>query len=181
MTASADPQRNVELKARLASLERARAVAADLATDRLPDQHQVDTYFACRHGRLKLREIAGARTELIWYDRPDQTEPKPCRYLRLAVPDAAALKQALSAALGVRTVVDKDREIYLHHNVRIHLDRVRGLGTFLEFEAVLQPGDEVARGRQQVDWLREQFGISPGDLLTGSYADLADGRGEEMT
>ena len=35
-------RQNIELKARLASLDDARAVAQPLATERLEDQHQVD-------------------------------------------------------------------------------------------------------------------------------------------
>jgi adenylate cyclase, class 2 len=166
-------RRNVELKARLGSLDQARSIAAQVATERLEDQHQVDTYFDCRQGRLKLREINGRRSELIWYDRPDQAEPKPCRYYRIPLPDPALVKQALEAALGIRAIVEKHREIYLAQNVRIHLDRVAGLGTFLEFEAVLDPETSVEQGRQQVEHLRQTFGIPPSDLLTGSYADEA--------
>ena len=55
----------------------------------------------------------------------------------MPIAEPALLKAALTAALGVRRVVDKRREIFLADNVRIHLDDVAGLGTFLEFEAVL--------------------------------------------
>ena len=44
--------RNIELKARVADLEAARAVAARIATERPVAQQQVDTYFHCRQGRL---------------------------------------------------------------------------------------------------------------------------------
>ncbi len=166
------PLCNVELKARIDAGDRVRAVAVQLATARLADQHQIDTYFVCLHGRLKLREIDAQRAELIWYERPDQTAPKPCRYCLIPVDDPAAMKHALQAALGVHVVVEKHREIYLFHNVRIHLDQVTGLGQFLEFEAVL--GAEVTedKGRRQVEQLQAHFGIATADLLTGSYADL---------
>jgi predicted adenylyl cyclase CyaB len=168
------PSSNVELKARLASLETAREIAGRLATGRLETEHQVDTYFRCQKGRLKLREISGRRAELIWYSRPDQQTPKTCDYVIVPVEDAASVKRALTATLGVRAVVDKHREIYLYHNVRIHLDRIAALGSFLEFEAVLGPDVDVQRGRDQLGWLRQQFGIRDDDLLTGSYADLGD-------
>ena len=70
--------------------------------------------------------------------------------------------------------MEKHREIYLYHNVRIHLDRVVNLGEFLEFEAVLGPDVSQDEGNAQVEYLREQFDIASTDLLTGSYADLAD-------
>ena len=73
---SATPSCNIELKACLVSLDAARQIASSLADTRLPDQHQIDTYFYCRDGRLKLREIVGQRAELIAYRRPNESGPK---------------------------------------------------------------------------------------------------------
>jgi predicted adenylyl cyclase CyaB len=166
------PRSNIELKACLRSLAEARTTAERLATERLASQHQIDTYFSCRVGRLKLREIIGQRSELIWYERPDLLDAKASRYCLVPVEEAAAIRHALAGALGVRCVVDKHREIYLHHNVRIHLDRVKDLGEFLEFEAVLGPDITEELGYRQVAFLRGEFRIADADLLTGSYADL---------
>ena len=168
----AAPKRNIELKAWLASLEAAAAVAQRLATNHLGVQRQTDTYFHCRHGRLKLREIDGQAAQLIWYQRPDQSGPKASDYRLTAVAEPEALKQTLAAACGVLVVVGKRREIYLYENVRIHLDEVAGLGTFLEFEAVLSDGQDDAAGHCQLAWLSEQFGLGKADLLGGSYSDL---------
>jgi len=163
---------NVELKARLADLDTARRTAASIATHHVGTQHQIDTYFHCPHGRLKLRQINGLSAELISYSRPNQEGPKTSDYLLVPVTNPESLKAALTAALGVRVVVDKQREIYLVDNVRIHLDEVRGLGQFLEFEAVLGPGIDEAAGRAQLDQLAATFAIHPADRSAGSYADL---------
>jgi predicted adenylyl cyclase CyaB len=168
-----EPRRNIELKARLASLTAARGVAQRLATGRLADQRQVDTYFVCRRGRLKLREVVGQQAQLIWYERPDEDGPKLCQYRLIPIDQPAALKEALSAALGVRVMVDKYREIYLYHNVRIHLDRVAGLGTYLEFEAVLDSTADAETSQAHLAYLRQQFSIADQDLIEGSYADLS--------
>ena len=168
------PKANIELKAHLADLDRPRQIAQRLATEPLEIQHQIDTYFHCRNGRLKLREIIGQRAELIWYERPDLKQAKSSRYGIVPVEDAEALKQALSTSLGVRTVVEKHREIYLHNNVRIHLDRVVDLGTFIEFEAVLGNNIDEETGHGQVEYLRGQFAIRDEDLLTGSYAEMRE-------
>lgn len=166
--------RNIELKARLEDLDAARKVAETIATERLGTQRQVDTYFHCKHGRLKLREINAQKAELVWYARGDQPGPKASDYQLVRVPDPAKLKAALTAALGIRGVVEKRREIFLHDNVRIHLDDVTGLGRFLEFEAVLGPGIDDAAGRAQLDRLIERFAIAEADLLPGSYGDTLD-------
>jgi adenylate cyclase, class 2 len=163
---------NIELKARLKDLERARQIAAEVATEQLPAEHQIDTYFCCNHGRLKLREINARTAHLISYERPDLQGPKASLYRLVPVSDPTALKAALASALGVWTIVEKRREIWLRHNVRIHVDEVTGLGGFIEFEAVLKDGVDSAAGHAQVEELTHRFGIHSDDLLSGSYADM---------
>lgn len=164
--------RNIEIKARLADIEAAGKTAEEIATKRLGTQHQIDTYFDARHGRLKLRQIDGLSAQLVWYSRPDTEEPVASDYELVPVSNPETLKAALGAALGVRVVVEKYRHIFLWHNVRIHLDRVTSLGEFLEFEAVLGPGDDEPTAHDQVEQLLQRFGIGPGDLLSVSYADM---------
>jgi predicted adenylyl cyclase CyaB len=166
--------RNIELKARLSDLDAARRVAESVATRRLGGQRQVDIYFHCRDGRLKLREIDGLSAQLVWYDRPDQQGPKASDYVLVPVANPQTLKAALAAALGIRVVVRKRREIFLVDNVRIHLDEVDGLGPFLEFESVLSAEIDDARGRDQLDALAATFSIDKADLQSGSYADLIE-------
>jgi adenylate cyclase class 2 len=165
---------NIELKARLSSLAAARETAVRIATQRLGHQRQTDTYFHSAKGRLKLRETSDLQAQLVWYERPDDAEPKASHYYLVPVVDPGGLKQALTAAVGVRTIVVKNREIFLYHNVRIHLDEVAGLGTFLEFEAVLAAGEPEERGQEQLRFLKQEFGIMPQDLLARSYSDLLD-------
>jgi adenylate cyclase, class 2 len=164
--------RNIELKARLRDPEAARQTAAALATKRLGVQHQIDTYFHCLHGRLKLRQIDGLSAQLISYARDDQEGPKPSDYRLVPLSNPQTLKAALTAALGVRTVVEKRREVFLVDNVRIHLDEVVGLGHFLEFEAVLGPQIDDAAGHAQLHELMGQFHIDAADLLSGSYGEM---------
>ena len=164
--------RNIELKARLADYAAAQQVAAAIATKRLGTQHQIDTYFHCHHGRLKLRQIDGLRAELVWYARADEEGPKPSDYQLVPLQNPETLKAALAAALGIRAVVEKRREIFLYHSVRIHLDDVVGLGRFLEFEAVLGPETDETAGRALLDSLMRHFAISPADLLANSYGEM---------
>ena len=109
---------------------------------------------------------------MIQYLRPDQSGPKTCDYERIEIAQADTLKRALTAALGLWVVVEKHRVVYLWHNVRIHLDRVAGLGDFLEFEAVLRDDQPQAEGEAQVQALLQKFEIAPGDLIENSYSDL---------
>ncbi len=166
---------NLEIKARLRDLAAARTVAARLASAPPELQQQTDTYFQAPHGRLKLREINGSAAQLIWYARPDETAAKVSRYHLIEVANPAALRAVLDAALGVRCRVEKRREVYFYHQVRIHLDEVARLGSFLEFEAVLGTKLNEADAACQLAYLSEQFAIRQCDLVAESYVDLLAG------
>ena len=163
----------IEFKARCADLARARDVlTAEHASG--PDvDRQIDTYFRVPHGRLKLRE-GTVEHALIHYHRPDTADPK--RSDVTLVPtgsDASALKMALTAALGVLVVVDKTREIYFVDNVKVHLDRVVGLGTFVEVEAIADDTHQTEEVlRAQCERMLAALGVREADLIAVSYSDL---------
>ena len=169
----APARRNIELKAVCRDLAAARSAVMNLLPPVNDDgpRRQVDTYFFVPHGRLKLRETDRS-AELIWYDRTDEARSRRSDYRLTPVSHPAELKASLSVALGVRGVVDKSRHVLLWHNVRIHLDEVAGLGSCVEFEAVIGPGDDEARGHARLAELCSKMAIHPGDYLKASYSDL---------
>ncbi len=164
---------NVEIKARDPDPEAtaARCLALGAADEDVLEQR--DTYFAGRHGRLKLREEDGSAAELIAYRRPDATEPEESAFIRAGTADAEMLREALDSALGTTVVVVKRRRLFLWENVRIHLDDVEGLGTFIELEALVGSGlndrEEAAR---KVARLRSELEISDDALVAAGYSDL---------
>jgi homotetrameric cytidine deaminase len=168
----AAPRRNVELKARdpdpARSLERARALGAD---DR-GELRQRDTYFAAARGRLKLREQEPGDAELIAYERADAAQARESRYRVAPVGDPGALREALDAALGTTVVVDKRRHLLLYDGVRIHLDRVEGLGDFVELEGVADAASDLTREGDLVDRLRAALEIDDAAVEATGYADL---------
>jgi predicted adenylyl cyclase CyaB len=84
------------------------------------------------------------------------------------------LRELLSDALGVRGVINKIREVYLAGRTRIHLDRVEGLGEFIELEVVLEEHENVAAGMAEANSLMEALGIAESDLIASAYADLLE-------
>ena len=169
--AVSEARRNVELKALdpdpARSLERALALGAE---DR-GEIVQRDTYFQVAHGRLKLREEEPGDAHLIAYARPDAAEERVSSYRVVPVADPAAMRAALGETNGIDVVVEKRRRLLLWESVRIHLDEVEGLGSFLELEAVAGPDSDLSRERAQVAELRELLGIGDDALREGSYAD----------
>lgn len=163
---------NVEIKARCANPGRIRDyLLANQAEFRGKDE-QTDTYFLARQGRLKLRE-GNIENNLIYYEREDQAGPKSSRFTLVPVPDAAGLKEALSKSMGIKVVVQKQREIYYIRNVKFHIDQVPGLGSFVEIEAGNKLADlSQAELQEQCDFYLEAFDIDETDLVTVSYSDM---------
>ncbi|MDE2565697.1 MAG: class IV adenylate cyclase [Burkholderiales bacterium] len=164
--------RNIEIKARIASVEallpRARALA-----DGEPELiEQDDTFFRVPQGRLKLREFGDGRAELIQYQRADEDKARASDYLVVPVPEAAALRQALARACGEHGRVRKRRWLLRAGPTRIHLDRVEGLGDFIELEVVLRPGQTDAEGQAVARELLAALGLAQAPLEAGAYRDL---------
>ena len=86
------------------------------------------------------------------------------------------LKAVLSAALGVRGVVRKQRTLYQVGETRIHLDEVENLGSFLELEVMLSPGQSEEQGVNIAADLMARLGIEESDLVNVAYIDLLEGQ-----
>ena len=83
------------------------------------------------------------------------------------------LKEALTAALGIKTVVKKRRRIYFIGNVKFHFDDVDSLGSFVEVEAIDLNGDtSIETLREQCNRYAKLFGIADEDYLAESYSDM---------
>lgn len=168
--------RNVEVKARIDSVEALLPRARSLADG--PEQRieQDDTFFACTHGRLKLRDFGDGRGELIHYQRADVEGPKLSDYVRAPTADPAALREALARAHGVIGRVRKSRLLLMADATRIHLDRVEHLGDFMELEVVLRDGQSVAEGEAIAEALMAQLGVRDDQRLAVAYLDLLAAR-----
>jgi homotetrameric cytidine deaminase len=162
------PRRNVELKAVDPDPARTLTLALGLGASDEGVLVQRDTYFRVASGRLKLREEEPGGAHLIAYSRPDDPAVRVSSYRVL--PAADGTLEALTETLGVDVVVEKRRHLLLWETVRIHLDEVEGLGTFIELEAVADPSSDLHRERAQVDHLIAELYIGP--PLEGSYSDL---------
>lgn len=136
-------ERNIEIKAKIENLVDLEKKVACLATEGPIEIAQDDTFFRCETGRLKLRAFSDTTGELIFYQRGNQQGPKESFYVVTPRADPASLRRALSLAYGEVGRVIKSRTLYLVGRTRVHLDRVQGLGDFMELEVVLQDHETV--------------------------------------
>ena len=164
--------RNIEIKARIDAIEALLPHARTLADGDAEQIEQDDTFFHVAQGRLKLREFADGSAELIHYHRSDGSEARPSDYVRLPVPDAAALRQALARGCGVLGRVRKRRLLLRLGQTRLHLDRVEGLGDFIELEVVLRDGQSDDQGRAIAEGWMQRLGLQQARRLGGAYMDM---------
>ncbi|MGE4537280.1 MAG: class IV adenylate cyclase [Desulfovibrio sp.] len=169
--------RNVEIKAKIDSIDAMRPLAAKLADAGPQEILQDDTFFACQRGRLKLRAFPDGTGELIFYQRPDSHGPKTSDYTISPTRSPETLRQALTAAYGQVGRVRKKRTLFLIGRTRLHLDLVEGLGDFLELEVVLDPTESAATGEATAKALLAQLGISQEQLVARAYVDLLEAAG----
>ena len=164
--------RNIEIKARIDSVEAIEPRAAALAAQGPIQIQQDDTFFACPRGRLKLRAFSPSEGQLIFYRRADQAGPKESFYVIAPTASPDALREALSLAYGEAGRVRKRRTLYIVGRTRVHLDRVEELGHFLELEVVLADDDAHEPGVAEARELMAALGIAPSQLIEGAYVDL---------
>ena len=161
---------NFEFKARLNNEQQVRAALKRLDARFVGIDHQINTYFRVPSGRLKVRE-GRIENALIFYRRANVCRARQAAVEIAPLPRRNSLRAILARSLGTLAVVDKRREIYFVKNVKIHLDRVRRLGKFLEVEVISRTGD-VKEIRSQARQFQKLFGIAAKDIVAESYSDL---------
>ena len=163
--------RNIEIKAKASDWNKQFKAAKKIA-DRFEFLVQEDFFFNCSAGRLKLRTQKGKDNYLVFYRRADKAGPKTSEYFPAAVNVPADMKKLLAAALGLGKTVKKERTVFFAGRTRIHFDKVKGLGRFIELEVCLKRGQSPAAGRRVASALMGLLYISKKDLLKTAYADM---------
>jgi predicted adenylyl cyclase CyaB len=130
---------------------------------------QKDIYYSVPSGRLKLRIINKKHGTLISYLRKESKKLRVSNYLLTNTKDFDNLHRTLSLLFPVLVTVEKVREIFLFDNIRIHLDKVKNLGEFLEFEVVF---DSFQKARAQMKFLISYFKLDSKKFINNSYSDI---------
>ncbi len=166
------PHINIEIKAKHENITFVRNYLKEQKADFKGIDHQIDTYFQSSNGRLKLRE-GNIENHLIFYERNNQAGPKQSDVILFDNTPGSSLKEILTKSIGTKVIVDKKREIYFIENVKFHVDEVKGLGNFIEIEAIADNGN-ISREKllEQCNYYMEQLQIKSENLLTNSYSDM---------
>ncbi len=163
---------NIEFKAKANNIEALEEKLLSLNPKFIGEDHQKDTYYNVNTGRLKLRE-GNIENALIWYQREDVGGAKQSDILLYKHAPDDALKNILIKLHGVKIIVDKIRKIYFVENVKFHFDRVEGLGTFVEVEAIDSNGEiGIEKLKEQCNFYINFLEIKTEDFMKKSYSDM---------
>ena len=166
--------KNYEFKARVEDLQEYENRLLTLDPEFRGTDHQTDTYFNVKHGRLKLRE-GNIENALIYYERDDIAGSKKSDVILYRHSPDDALKDILVKQFGIRVIVSKIRRIYFIRNIKFHFDTVDGLGTFIEVEAIDDKDEFITEQlKAQCDHYIHFFGITKEQLVDRSYSDLLE-------
>ncbi len=164
--------RNIEIKAKLKNVYSCITKAEFLSGGGPEIIRQEDIFFYCGNGRMKLRIFSEIRGELIFYRRPDRTGPKMCEYYITRTNEPRKLRDVLEKAYGSAGAVKKTRHLYMAGRTRIHIDKVEGLGDFIELEVVLSEQENGDDGMEEAQKLMKELEIESNDLINRAYFDL---------
>lgn len=132
-------------------------------------EFQKDIYFKVKTGRLKLRIISGKSADLIFYNRKEQNRKRVSNYVISKTADSRELEVILNKQFERSAIVIKNREIFTNENVRIHLDNVKGLGTFLEIEVIFT---DFRKAKNEMKSLIEYLNLREENFIKTSYSDF---------
>lgn len=130
--------------------------------------NQTDVYYSFINGLLKLRLENGTQS-LIKYLRNENEGERwsDYRIISLSRDDA---REYFKDILEEEAVVEKKRLLYLYDNTRIHIDDVKGLGSFLELETLVLNGKEDAEKRFET--IAGLLALNRVNEIRKSYRDL---------
>lgn len=169
--------RNIEIKAHLRDADNIKSKVisitglGDISIIGKILQH--DRFYRANFGRLKLRYFEEDGTgELIAYDRSNISGPKLSTYTKVHTEIPHTLNDALTKSLGLIGEIKNERFVYIVGQTRVHIDKVEGLGNFIELEVVLNPNQTPEDGKVIADKFMELLNIEKKDLIEGAYFDL---------
>jgi predicted adenylyl cyclase CyaB len=164
--------KNYEFKARVDDLQEYEKKLLTVDPEFRGTDHQTDTYFNVKSGRLKLRE-GNIENALINYDREDISGSKKSDVILYRHTPDIALKDILGRQFGIKVIVSKIRRIYFKGNVKFHFDTVEGLGSFIEVEAIDERDEFTTEQlKAQCDHYLRFFGVTDDQLADRSYSDM---------
>lgn len=161
--------KNLEIKIKLEDASHINSIRNSLKQYSRSVEKQIDVYYKVRKGRLKLRIINDKEGSLILYKRAEKKGKRISHYIISKTKDFRELDFILSRQFEILVKVIKKREIFVSKNVRVHLDKVSGLGNFLEIEIIYS---KLLNAKKQMKELINLLHLDEKKFIKNSYSDM---------
>ncbi|KAI6197001.1 hypothetical protein M3Y94_01173800 [Aphelenchoides besseyi] len=133
--------------------------------------NQEDIYFNVPFGQLKLRSTRSANDcgELI-ASKPVANLPGLVEIQSTSIQDVETMRMTLGLAMNEFGSIKKRRRVYVKDNVRINLDTVEDLGTFVDIE--IYKLNDVEDYKTLAQNIKTELGLNDAQLIGSTYLDL---------
>ena len=168
---------NLELKHFCSDFKNIRKVLKNLGAKKEIIKKQTDYFFHLspvqerKSGRLKLRIEQNEKT-LIYYERPAFASGKDTTSaVHLYKIKDTELLPFLTTSLGLKAIVEKQREVWRKDNTVFHLDTVKHVGKLVEVE-LQKDGKITPEDKATFASYQKQLQPFLGAVIKGSNIDL---------
>jgi len=164
--------KNIELKVKIDNFRMMKSLLKKIKAKHIGEMYQRDTYFNCKNGRLKIRNIDHKKFELISYNRPNKINEKISTYEIFSInpEEINSVQSSMNRKFGERVIVEKRRDLWIYKNTRVHLDKVIKLGKFLELETAI--GKNLKSAKAEFKKLFDLLNLKKYKKQEYSYSDL---------
>lgn len=160
---------NLEIKVPIKNLKKLTKIVENEGGKLIYSSRQIDVYYKVNNGRLKVRNSSGEKS-VIYYERIEDGSERWSNFEVIKVDDPNVWIKFFDKFLQRLVVVDKQRTLYHLLNTRIHFDKVKGLGDFVELETKVTNGKKKAR--QEFSMILDLLDLNPENQILNSYSDL---------
>jgi adenylate cyclase class 2 len=163
---------HIETRARASSFADLRLVLLALGGKKKKEMRQRDIYFDLKNDKtLKLRIINGESAVLLAYHKVLGVVSAESEWRALDIRAPEQVLDFLVFTLGVHLEVQKARETWTIKNTQVHLDRVDGLGSFVEVDTMILKEDKQKAQLEHDDFL-DLLRVEPKNFVECSYSQL---------
>lgn len=160
---------NLEIKVPVKNLKKFIAIVEKEGGEKIYSSRQVDVYYKLKYGRLKVRNSSGEKS-IIFYRRIEDGSERWSDFEVMKVENPEEWINFFDKFLMKLVVVDKHRTLYHFKNTRIHFDKVKGLGNFIELETKVV--NVMQKARKEFQQMLELLKLNPEEQILNSYSDL---------
>lgn len=132
-----------------------------------------DTYFGSTSEYLFRLQDRNGKGALNLKNKKVEGGVEVNQEIELPVTSVAKMKSLLKK-LKIPTYISKKKEseVYLYKSLQIELNKVGGLGYFLEIERLVRDKKEIPKAKKEITDIFRKFGFSPSQFEKRYYIDL---------